>query len=105
MADFEKQLAKVTVAVRPWCLVCPDFKNMLQNADTYGTTPDGVAVLALRQCLKPPVEHPTHHPDGTELEYWETQLPTCKLGEMKLKVDADQNMRRLGHNVLPFIKD
>ncbi len=105
MKDFEKQVNNLSVPVRPWCLVCPDFKDMLQNTDRYGTTVDGVAVLALRQCIHPPIEHPTHHPDGTALEYWETRLPRCKLGEIKLKVDAEQNMRRLGLNVSSLMRD
>lgn len=105
MSNYDKQLKKVTVKIRPWCLTCPDFKDMLENTTRYGTTHDGVAVLALRQCIDPPIQHPTHHEDGTELDYWETKLPTCKLGEIKLKHDAEQNMRRLGFNVLPFTKD
>lgn len=72
---------------------------MLANPELYGTTPNGVAALALRQCMYPPVEHPTHHPDGTALEYWETQEPTCSLGESKRTADAANYIRRHGFNV------
>jgi hypothetical protein len=98
MDAFEKKLSDVTIPIRSWCLDCKDFKDMLVNAERYGTSPDGVAALAVRQCVVPPVEHPTHNLDGTKLAYWETQVPTCKLGESKLKADAQRYIREHGFN-------
>lgn len=103
MKRFESRIKEVTIPIRPWCLDCPDFRDMLIHAERYGTTPDGVAALAIRQCAKPPVEHPSHHQDGTELEYWETQQPTCKLGISKQAVDAEMYVREHGLNVVNFV--
>ena len=103
MKSFESRLKELTIPVRAWCLVCPDFKDMLVHAERYGTTPDGVAALAIRQCSKAPIEHPSHHPDGTPLEYWETKQPTCKLGESKQIADAEIYVREHGLNVVRFV--
>jgi hypothetical protein len=75
---------------------------MLVHAERYGTTPDGIAALAIRQCAMPPVEHPSHHPNGIELEYWETQQSTCKLGINKQIADAELYVREHDLNIVNF---
>jgi hypothetical protein len=100
MGEFEVRIKNATVRINPWCRVCPDFKDMIVHAERYGSTVDGIAVLALRMCTQPPKEHPTHHTDGTELEYWETRLPKCQLGERKLEVDAEMYEQKHGLSII-----
>lgn len=100
MGKFEKLLKEVAVPISPYCLECPAFKDMLTNSERYdGATPNDIAALALRLCQKPPITHPAVKADGSEPEYWETQLPTCELGDLKLTLDAQRNIDYFGLDI------
>jgi hypothetical protein len=93
-----KIIAEKRLPIHEWCLDCPELLDMITTPDTYGTTPEGVAYAAYRQCYKPPDSIPSTQKGA--INYFETQVPRCEFGKHKQAFDAEIEIRKRGLNVI-----